>query len=82
MDRLYFLWDYDLTADQVRSILRSGNETDRLWLTARILSSARYEDVWQYLTIKDIVDIYPKLRLRSQIKNAWSYALGVWGYDV
>lgn len=78
----YFIWDYDLTEKKIKEILREGNETERLWLTGRILTNARFEDVWDYLTIKEIVELFPKLRLRPDIQTAWERALTVWGYHV
>ncbi len=41
----YFLWDYDLTEDQVRKIVHGDNETERLWMTGRILEHASFDDV-------------------------------------
>ncbi len=82
MDTPYFLWDYNITQDKVRAILRGNNETERLWLTGRILTHARFEDVWQYLNISDIVLAFPKLRLKPTIASAWRHALIVWGYSV
>ena len=35
--RPYFLWDYDLTEEEVRTLLRTGDETTRIWLASRIL---------------------------------------------
>ncbi len=80
--RPYFLWDYDLSEDDVRRILREGSQTDKLWLTGRILTSAHFNDVWKYLTIKDILAIFPKLRMRSDIKNNWLNAFRAWNYYV
>ena len=81
-NRPYFLWDYNLSEDDVRTILISGGELDKQWLIARILTNARYEDVWKYLTIKDLVLYFSKLRMRPQVKLAWKKALNVWGYEV
>lgn len=81
-NRPYFLWDYDLTDDQVRGILDGNNETEKLWMTARILSNANFNDVWRYLTLAQVVDIFPKLRMRPVIKDYWQRALAVWGYNV
>lgn len=78
----YFLWDYDLTEDDVRRILHTGSQTDKLWLTGRILTSAHFDDVWKYLTIKDILAVFPKLRMRSDIKNNWLTAFHAWNYHV
>lgn len=80
--RPYFIWDYDLSEKQIRSILRSGNEAEKSWLTARILTHAQFEDIWKYLRIGDIVKIFPKLRLPPKIKQSWQHALNVWGYHV
>ena len=37
--RPYFIWDYDLTEDDVRVILRSQNQTDKVWMLSRILEA-------------------------------------------
>lgn len=42
----YFLWDYDLSEADVRTILRNGESHEKAWLVSRILESAAYEDVW------------------------------------
>ena len=78
----YFLWDYELTEEQVRKILRGNNKVERQWLIARILTNAHFNDVWKYLTLKEVVDEFPHLHMRSQIKDAWQRALTVWGYYV
>ena len=80
--RPYFLWDYDLTEDDVRRILSGENQTDKKWLMARILTNAHFDDVWKYLSVRDIVDNFKDLRMRSQTKNVWHRALTVWGYYV
>ena len=80
--RPYFLWDYDLTEADVRRILDSGGELDKQWLISRILTSAKFEDVWKYLTIKGLLDQFSKLRMRPQVKLAWKRALNIWGYEV
>ena len=80
--RPYFLWDYDLTEADVRRILDSGGELDKQWLISRILTSAKFEDVWKYLTIKDLLAHFSKLRMRPQVKLAWKRALNIWGYEV
>jgi len=78
----YFLWDYDLTEEEVRKILKEGDEFSRLWLMGRILSHARFEDVFKYLTLKDILTVFPKLKMRKEIKKAWERAFSAWGYHV
>ncbi len=78
--RPYWLWDYDLTEQDVRRILHGKNETERRWLIGRILTSVSFPDIWDYLSLKDIVRIWPKLHLRPDIKRNWQGALREWGY--
>lgn len=78
----YFLWDYDLSENQIRRILRGSNEVERLWLITRIIMHAKFEDIWQYLTLEDIVRVFSKLRLPLKSKQSWQRALNVWGYNV
>lgn len=82
MNTPYFLWDYDLSENQIQTILHGNNEVEKLWLITRIITHAKFEDIWQYLTVEDIVKTFPKLRLSSKIKQNWQRALGVWGYHV
>ncbi len=82
LNRPYFLWDYDLTEDQVWKILQGDNKLDRQWLMARILTNAHFNDVWKYLELKDVVTEFPYLRMRPQIKESWQRALNIWGYHV
>lgn len=45
-NRPYWLWDYDLTEADVRRILRGKNLSEKRWLMGRILTSARFNDIW------------------------------------
>ncbi|OGG22130.1 hypothetical protein A3D03_02095 [Candidatus Gottesmanbacteria bacterium RIFCSPHIGHO2_02_FULL_40_13] len=76
--RPYFLWDYDLTEEDVRKILRGENETEKIWMMSRILESASFDDVWKYVTLHEVRAMFPKLKLKRPIREAWSYALTVW----
>ena len=74
----YFLWDYNLNENDVKQILRGKNDTEKIWLTSRILESAKYEDIWRFLNLREIKEIFPRLKLKKPIKEAWDYALNVW----
>lgn len=78
----YFLWDYDLSENQIHAILHGNNEVEKLWLMTRIITHAKFEDIWQYLTVEDIVKVFFKLRLPLKAKENWQRALNVWGYHV
>jgi uncharacterized protein (DUF433 family) len=74
----YFLWDYDLTETDLREILRGDDEEQKAWLVTRLLESARYEDIWQYITLAELQAIFPKLQLKPQVRAVWEFALRVW----
>lgn len=77
--RPYFLWDYDLNNGQVRAILRSADVLEKAWLVSRILQYARWDDIWRYLTLADIRQVFDHLRFRRpQDKELWAYALHKW----
>jgi hypothetical protein len=78
----YFIWDYDLSEEQIRKILHGENEIEKLWITTRIITHAKFEDVWKYLTAQDIVKVLPRLRLSSKTRQDWERALRIWGYHV
>ena len=82
MNTPYFLWDYQIKDDQMHAILRGKNEIEKQWLIARILTHAKYEDIWKYLTVDEIVVVFQKLRLPEKTKQAWIRALTIWGYHV
>ena len=76
--RPYFLWDYDLTEDDVRRILGGENQTDKIWILSRILESAKFEDVWKYTSLSDVRSMMPVLKIKKPIRQAWERALTVW----
>lgn len=78
----YFLWDYDWSKEKVRKVLKTGDEYQKRWLIARIISSASFKDVFDYLTLRDILKIWPKLKMKSEIKGAWEKAFRAWGVNV
>ncbi len=76
----YFIWDYDLSEETLRSYLTGSDFFLKRWAQARILSHANIVDVWSYLTIDEIANSLPQLRLRPQIHTMWQRALAAWGY--
>jgi len=77
--RLYFFWDYDISDDQVRHMLRHGSPAEKAWIITRILEYAKWDDIWRYLTVKDIRQNFDRLCFRrSQDRELWAYALDRW----
>jgi c-di-GMP-related signal transduction protein len=78
--RPYFIWDYDLSEEDVRAILRGDNEYEKVQMMVRIMESAHWEDIWNYLTLAQIQEHWPEIqrRMRKEIRDAWSWAFEVW----
>ena len=77
--RPYFFWDYDITDDEIRTILRDGEPFDKAWVISRILEHAGWDDIWRYLTVADIrANIESLLFRRTQDRELWAYALDRW----
>ncbi|MBI1909239.1 MAG: hypothetical protein HYS22_03635 [Deltaproteobacteria bacterium] len=75
-----FLWDYDLGETEVRELLgQPGLSDKKRWLVERILTQARFDEVFDYLTLDQINRALPSLRLPSKIRERWDYALKRWG---
>jgi len=72
-----FLWDYDLTFGQIREIL-AGPLEKRKWLVARILEHAGFNEVFRYLTPREIERDLPHIRLPQKLKDHWEYAIRRW----
>ena len=77
-NRPYFLWDYDLSEDDVHNILSTGTAVDKNWMLSRILESAKYEDVWKYTTLSEVKNMMPVLKIKKPIRQAWERALAIW----
>ena len=86
MDRLtqpdqrpYFFWDYEITDEEIRRILRDGIPSEKAWVISRILEYAKWDDIWRYLTLADIRENFADLHFRrSQDRELWAYALDRW----
>ena len=78
-----FLWDYDLTQVQVREILNTPGFSDKkLWLVARIITQAKFEEVFNYLNVDLIKRALPKLRLPKKVRERWETTVQIWTGDI
>ncbi len=79
--RPYFFWDYDITEEEVRAIMRGDDEYRKIWVMSRILEHACFGDVWRYITPSDLRRYFERLQLRPQVRGVWSHAIEVWNRD-
>ena len=79
--RPYFFWDYDITEEEIRDILRGDNQVEKAWVITRILEYARWEDIWRYLTVDDVRESFEQLGLKPYLRDLWAYAIEVGSND-
>ena len=83
MERPYFIWDYDISEEQVGAILRGDDEFHKAWLIGRIVQYARWDDIWSYLTLDDVRQHFDQIAWRLPfMKEMWAHALAVWSHEV
>ncbi len=75
----YFLWDVDVTEDQLREKLRSGDPDARAQWQGWVMAEARYDDVWKYLTLEDVLRDWPHIqRHLGRMRGYWEFLLDGW----
>ena len=81
-ERVYFFWDYDLSEEQVREILRGDDEYQKIWVISRIVQYALWDDIWKYLRLDDVRKYFDRIYWRTPyLKDLWAFALKVWADD-
>lgn len=83
MDRRpYFLWDVPLTEAELRERLRDADPAIRAQWQGRVMREARYDDVWSYLTLQDVLRDWPLIRRHlGRMRGFWDYLLDGWRKD-
>jgi hypothetical protein len=81
-DRPYFLWDVDVTEDELRERLRTADPDARAQWQACILREGRYEDVWKYLSLGEILRDWEHIqRHLGRQRSFWLFLLDGWRKD-
>ena len=68
-DRLPYVWDYDIDAEQFRALLEGRLRIGRLgrdWAATRLLEHAPYEEIRRLLTFRELVQGWPRWRSRMR----------------
>ncbi|MBI3244209.1 MAG: hypothetical protein HYZ49_18155 [Chloroflexi bacterium] len=82
----YFIWNADLSDGDVQAILTGQKgELEKAQMIAHIMQNARFEDIWKYLKVADIVSNWPLIKRMLWPRESgelWAWALQVWGWDV
>jgi hypothetical protein len=77
--RPYFLWDCDLTTAQFEQRLRDPNPDVRAYFAAKLMRQAKPDDVFQFVTLEAIRELWPRLsRFLGQSRPFWNWLLDAW----
>lgn len=80
--RPYFLWDEDVTNDELRAVLARRDHADRPRLLGKMLREARDIDVWSYVTPEDVAVALPELGRRlGRRAGFWEFLIEGWRAD-
>lgn len=74
---LYFFPDCQVTAAELRRILRDGSHRDRAWAVSHLLRYAQWDDIWTYISKDEVREIFPDLDLPETLRVAWARMLKV-----
>jgi hypothetical protein len=80
--RPYFLWDEDVSIDELRAKLVGANDSERRRLLGKMLREARDIDVWRFTTPAEVARELPKLGRRLGRRRAfWEFLINGWRED-
>jgi len=80
--RPYFLWDEDVTIDELRAKLRGQDEAERLRLLGKMLREARDVDVWRFVTPAEVAAVLGRIARRLGRRRAfWEFLIEGWRSD-
>jgi hypothetical protein len=80
--RPYFLWDEDVSIDELKAAMRGGAEAQRLRLLGKMLREARDIDVWHFVTPAEVARALPLLGRRLGGRRPfWEFLIEGWRDD-
>jgi hypothetical protein len=75
--RPYFLWWCDVTAGDLRCLVRSADLDERASWMGALLREANTRDVWLFVTVGEIRAMWPRLaRHLGRSRAMWAFLLG------
>ncbi len=81
--RPYFLWDSDMTLADFEQRLRTEPREGRAYLVGKLMRQARPDDVFSFVTVDEIVELWPALfRYLGRKREFWQWLLEFWGCEL
>jgi hypothetical protein len=80
--RPYFLWDEDVSIDELRAVLAGPSSPARDRLLGKMLREARDLDVWQFVSPEEVAAALPRLGRRlGRRRRFWEFLIQGWRDD-
>lgn len=77
--RPYFLWDVDMTIDDFERAIAQPPSPERSYLIGKMMRQAKPDDVFQFLTLQEVADLWPSVeRYLGKTRPFWDWLLGEW----
>ncbi len=79
LGRPYFLWDCDLTLSEFVERLKNKDLQIRAYFAGKLMRQAKPDDVFTFLSLKEIAELWPHLKryLGNKLKF-WEWLLRMW----
>jgi len=75
-DNLDFAWDRSETAETLRAKLAEPSSPEWLPTASWLMREARVEQVWQFLTLRQVADHFPRLSpMLGRRRPVWEHLL-------
>jgi hypothetical protein len=79
-NRPYFLWDMDMTLDELRARLDDPDPDVRAFFVGKLMRQAKPDDVFTFVGVSTIRELWPRLeRHLGHQRDFWRWLLEVWG---
>lgn len=86
MDTIRYLWDYNLSEEDVTNMLKSGNQFEKAWLIGRIITYADWDTIKRLLNGAIIASAIPLIVEYDWAKEdviwQWKKLLTDWGVKI
>jgi hypothetical protein len=77
--RPYFLWDMEMTLDELRERLSDRDAPERAYLLGKILRQAKPDDALQFVPAQEISDHWAELeRYLGRTRDFWQWLIAEW----
>jgi hypothetical protein len=77
-----FIWDVPVTVRELREHLRHPDPRIRAQWLGRVLREARYQDVWKFVTVDEVLEQFPLVqRHLGRMRRFWEWLLEGWRED-